>query len=75
MEKAAVALDYCNPHSCVWAEQGAWWTDQHTLIGYMRAQVVVLSTVELLGIYNCLNVEMQDKNPQREGRHSCFGTQ
>ena len=75
-EKAAVALDYCNPLSCVLPEQGTW-ADQHMLVGCLSTQVLVQSTAGLLGVYNRLNVGMQD-NPrplQREGSHCCLDPQ
>lgn len=76
MEKPAVALDYCNPHSYGWAEQGTFWVNQHTPVAYLSKHVMVLSTVGLLAICDCLNVGKQDGNQQplerRESR-CCLG--
>lgn len=70
MEKAAVALGYCSPHSCVLDEQDTCLVNQHTQVGYLGTQVVVLNSFGLLGFYNSLSVGMLDKDPwtlQKEG--------
>lgn len=62
VEKRAVVLGYCRTRSCVLAEQGTQLVDHCTLVGYLDMWVVVLSTFELLGTHEWLNVGMQDKD-------------
>ena len=48
------------------------------MVADMGMQGVVLNISGLLGIHNCLNVEMQGKDSQilpEEGNHCCLGPQ
>lgn len=57
MAKAPVALGYCSFQTCVLAEKIAHPLVHHIQQGYLGIQVVVLNSVGLLDIHNCLNVE------------------
>lgn len=63
MEKASVALGYSSHRECVSVEVGIHQVDQHTPVGHLVLQLVMLNHCGLQGIRNYLNVEMMGKDP------------